>query len=122
MLRTQFGKYTRTTESGLNWHIPAPIEQVEKVNVKQQRYIEVGYRSGVNSQAQGAVSVPKEALMLTKDENYVDIHIAVQFQVKDPKAFLFNLADPEATLKQVTESAQRGVIGGKQHGFRVDRR
>jgi modulator of FtsH protease HflK len=116
-VETRFGQYTRTTESGLNWHLPTPIEQVEKVNVKQQRYIEVGYRSGVNSQAQGAVSVPKEALMLTKDENYVDVHLAVQYQVKDPKAFLFNLADAEATLKQVTESAERGVIGGSNMDF-----
>ncbi len=117
-VETQFGKYTRTTDSGLNWHIPAPIEQVEKINVQQQRYIEVGYRSGGNGgQAQGAVSVPKEALMLTKDENYVDVQLAVQYQVKDAKALLFNLADPEATLKQVTESALRGVIGGSVMDF-----
>lgn len=117
-VETQFGKYTRTTDSGLNWHIPAPIEHVEKINVQQQRYIEVGYRSGGNGgQAQGAVSVPKEALMLTKDENYIDVQLAVQYQVKDAKALLFNLADPEATLKQVTESTLRGVIGGSVMDF-----
>jgi membrane protease subunit HflK len=116
-VETRFGKYTVTTDSGLNWHIPAPIEHVEKINVQQQRYIEVGYRSGGNGQAQGAVGVPKEALMLTKDENYVDVQLAVQYQVKDAKAFLFNLAEPEATLKQVTESALRGVIGGSNMDF-----
>lgn len=116
-VETRFGKYTLTTDSGLNWHFPAPIEQVEKINVQQQRYIEVGYRSGGNGQAQGAVPVPKEALMLTKDENYVDVQLAVQYQVKDAKALLFNLADPEATLKQVTESALRGVIGGSIMDF-----
>ncbi|MEQ1484824.1 FtsH protease activity modulator HflK [Methyloglobulus sp.] len=116
-VETQFGKYTRTTDSGLNWHLPAPIEQVEKINVQQQRYIEVGYRSGGNGQAQGTVSVPKEALMLTKDENYIDVQLAVQYQVKDAKALLFNIADPEATLKQVTESALRGVIGGSMMDF-----
>ncbi len=114
---TRFGKYTETTNSGLNWHIPTPIEQVEKINVKQQRYIEVGYRSGGSGQAQGAVSVPKEALMLTKDENYIDVRMAVQYQVKDAKAFLFNLAEPEATLKQATESSLRGVIGGSNMDF-----
>lgn len=114
---TRFGQWTETTNSGLNWHIPAPIEQVEKINVKQQRYIEVGYRSGGSGQAQGAVSVPKEALMLTKDENYIDVRMAVQYQVKDAKAFLFNLAEPEATLKQATESALRGVIGGSNMDF-----
>ncbi len=117
-VETRFGQYTRSTDSGLNWHIPAPIEQVEKVNVQQQRYIEVGYRSGGNGgQAQGAVGVPKEALMLTKDENYIDVQLAVQYQVKDAKAFLFNLAEPEATLKHVTESALRGVIGGSNMDF-----
>jgi membrane protease subunit HflK len=116
-VETQFGKYTRTTDSGLNWHLPAPIEHVEKINVQQQRYIEVGYRSGGGGTAQGAVSVPKEALMLTKDENYIDVQLAVQYQVKDAKALLFNLADPEATLKQVTESALRGVIGGSVMDF-----
>ncbi|CAG7855806.1 Modulator of FtsH protease HflK [biofilm metagenome] len=114
---TRFGEWIETTESGLRWHIPTPIEHVEKVNVQQQRYIEIGYRSGGNGQAQGAVSVPKEALMLTKDENYVDVQLAVQYQVKDAKAFLFNVADPEATLKQVTESALRGVIGGSIMDF-----
>jgi modulator of FtsH protease HflK len=116
-VETRFGKYTVTTGSGLNWHIPAPIEQVEKINVQQQRYIEVGYRSGGNGQAQGTVGVPKEALMLTKDENYVDVQLAVQYQVKDAKAFIFNLVDPEVTLKHVTESALRGVIGGSMMDF-----
>jgi membrane protease subunit HflK len=116
-VETRFGQYTITTDSGLNWHLPAPIEQVEKINVKGQRYIEVGYRSGGNGQAQGAVPVPKEALMLTKDENYIDVQLAVQYQVKDAKAFLFNLVDPEATLKHVTESALRGVIGGSNMDF-----
>jgi membrane protease subunit HflK len=116
-LVTRFGQYTETTDPGLNWHIPAPIESVEKVNVKQQRTIEVGYRSGGNGQAQGAVSVPKEALMLTKDENYIDVQLAVQYQVKDAKAFKFSLAEPEATLKQATESSLRGVIGGSNMDF-----
>lgn len=116
-VETRFGQYTITTDSGLNWHLPAPIEQVEKINVQQQRYIEVGYRSGGNGQAQGTVPVPKEALMLTKDENYIDVQLAVQYQVKDAKAFLFNLVDPEATLKHVTESALRGVIGGSNMDF-----
>jgi modulator of FtsH protease HflK len=114
---TRFGKWTETTDSGLNWHIPAPIESVEKINVKQQRFIEIGYRSGGNGQAQGAVSVPKEALMLTKDENYIDVRLAVQYQVKDAKAFLFSLSEPEPTLKHATESALRGVIGSSNMDF-----
>ncbi|MDP2903580.1 MAG: FtsH protease activity modulator HflK [Methylovulum sp.] len=114
-VETRFGKYTVITQSGLHWHIPAPIEQVAIVNVKQQRFIEVGYRSGGNEQITG--SVPKEALMLTKDENYVDVRLAVQYQVKDARQFIFNIVNPAATLKQVTESAQRGVIGGSTMDF-----
>lgn len=114
-VETRFGHYVATTQSGLNWHLPAPIERVEIVNVKQQRYIEVGYRSGGTELATG--SVPKEALMLTKDENYVDVRLAVQYQVKDAKQFLFNVVNPALTLKQVTESALRGVVGSSTMDF-----
>lgn len=114
-VETRFGKYVGTTQSGLNWHIPVPIEQVQLVNVMQQRFIEVGYRSGAGEQISG--SVPKEALMLTRDENYVDIRLAVQYQVKDAKEFIFNIVDPAVTLKQVTESAQRGVVGSSKMDF-----
>ena len=114
-VETRFGKYIGTTQSGLNWHLPAPVERVEIVNVKQQRFIEVGYRSGGSAQAEG--SVPKEALMLTKDENYVDVRLAVQYQVKDAKEFNFNVVNPALTLKQVTESALRGVVGSSTMDF-----
>jgi len=114
-VETRFGKYIATTQSGLNWHFPAPIESVTVVDVKQQRYIEVGYRSGGTEQTLG--SVPKEALMLTKDENIVDVRLAVQYQVKDAKNFIFNVVNPAATLKQVTESAQRGVVGSSKMDF-----
>lgn len=114
-VETRFGKYVATTQSGLNWHFPAPIERVDVVDVKQQRYIEVGYRSGGTEQTLG--SVPKEALMLTKDENIVDVRLAVQYQVKDAKDFIFNVVNPAATLKQVTESAQRGVVGSSKMDF-----
>jgi membrane protease subunit HflK len=114
-VETRFGQYIATTQSGWNWHLPAPIERVDIVNVKQQRYIEVGYRSGGSEQATG--SVPKEALMLTKDENYVDVRLAVQYQVKDAKQFIFNVVNPALTLKQVTESALRGVVGSSTMDF-----
>jgi membrane protease subunit HflK len=114
-VETRFGKYIGTTQSGLNWHLPAPIERVDIVNVMQQRFVEVGYRSGGSEQLTG--SVPKEALMLTKDENIVDVRLAVQYQVKDAKDFLFNVVNPAATLKQVIESAQRGVVGSSTMDF-----
>ncbi len=111
---TRFGAYVETTQSGLNWHLPVPIEQVQIVNVEQQRFIEVGYRSGGR---QGMGSVPREALMLTKDENIIDVRLAVQYQVKDAKDYAFNVFNPVATLKQVTESVERGVIGHNTMDF-----
>ncbi|MGR9085808.1 MAG: FtsH protease activity modulator HflK [Gammaproteobacteria bacterium] len=113
-VETRFGKYIGTTQAGLNWHIPAPIERVDIVNVKQNRTIDVGFQSFGESVSR---SEPKEALMLTKDENYVDVRLVVQYQVKDAKDFLFNVVDPARTLKQVTESAERGVIGASNMDF-----
>ena len=113
-VETRFGKYVDTTMPGLNWHMPIPIEQVDLVNIEQQRFLEVGYRSGGRQQTG---SVPREALMLTRDENIVDIRLAVQYQIKDAKEFLFNVLNPSATLKQVTESTQRGVIGRNTMDF-----
>lgn len=90
---TQFGRFDRITELGLNWHWPSPIEQVQKVNVEQVRAIE------------------HQTLMLTKDENIVDIGLVVQYRVTDPKDYLFNVSDPDDTLRQATESALREVVG-----------
>lgn len=112
---TRFGGYVETTMPGLHWHLPVPIERVDLVNLEQQRFVEIGYRSGGRQQSLG--SVPKEALMLTQDENIIDIRLAVQYQIKDAKAYLFNVADPDQTLKQVIESAQRAVIGKSTMDF-----
>ncbi len=111
---TRFGAYVDTTEAGLNWHIPFPIEDVLIIDVEKQRFIEVGYRSGGR---QGMGSVPREALMLTRDENIVDVRLAVQYRVSNAKDFAFNVLNPSATLKQVTESVERGVIGHNKMDF-----
>jgi membrane protease subunit HflK len=115
-VETRFGKYIASTQAGLHWHLPSPIEHVEIVNVKKQRFIEVGYRSTGERHPNGG-GVPEEALMLTKDENIIDVRLAVQYQVKDAKQFLFNLVNPDGTLIQVTESAERGVIGSNKMDF-----
>ncbi|MGH8549511.1 MAG: FtsH protease activity modulator HflK [Methylococcales bacterium] len=112
---TRFGAYSETTMPGLHWHYPSPIESLTKVDVEQQRSIEVGYRSGGHQQALG--SVPREALILTEDENIVDVRLNVQYQVKDAKDFLFNVLEPSETLQQVTESAERGVVGQSEIDF-----
>ncbi|RLA23560.1 MAG: FtsH protease activity modulator HflK [Gammaproteobacteria bacterium] len=109
----RFGKYIETTQPGPHWRLPAPIDELLIVNVEQQRFIEVGYRSGGGQGTSG--SVPREALMLTRDENIVDVRLAVQYTIKDAKNFLFSLKDPSDTLKQAIESAQRAVVG--QHAM-----
>ena len=111
----RFGAYTQATMPGPHWHIPYPIEQVEIVNVEQRRFIEVGYRSGNGGQS--AVKVPREALMLTKDENIVNVQLAVQYQVEDARKYLFNVREPDAVLKQAAESAIREVIGTSKMDF-----
>ncbi len=113
-VETRFGAYVSTSQPGLNWRFPSPIEQVQIVDVQNVQVVEVGYRSGGR---QGLGSVPREALMLTKDENIVDVRLAVQYQVKNAKDFVFNVKNPSATLKQVTESAERGVIGHSTMDF-----
>jgi membrane protease subunit HflK len=90
---TQFGRYDRTSEQGLNWHLPYPIERVQKVNVEQVR------------------AVNHRALMLTKDENIIEIGLVVQYRVIDAKNYLFNVQDPDDTLHQATESALREIVG-----------
>ncbi len=111
----RFGAYAETTVPGPHWHIPYPIEEAKIVDVEQRRFIELGYRSGGGGQA--GVTVPREALMLTRDENIVNIQLAVQYQVDDPRLYLFNVRDPDAVLKQTAESALREVVGKSKMDF-----
>lgn len=111
----RFGAYSETTPPGPHWHIPYPVEQVEIVDVEQRRFVEIGYRSGAAGQS--VVAVPREALMLTEDENIVNIQLAVQYQVSDPKRYLFDVRDPDAVLKQVAESVIREVVGKSEMDF-----
>ncbi|MBI1398430.1 MAG: FtsH protease activity modulator HflK [Betaproteobacteria bacterium] len=101
----RFGKYVETTDPGPRWHLPYPIESAEVVNVAGVRTIEVGYRNDVRSK------VPKEALMLTDDENIVDLQFAVQYILKDPTEYLFDNRNPDEAVRQVAESAIREIVG-----------
>ena len=102
---TTFGKYGHTTLAGFNWRWPYPIQAHEIVNVSQVRTIEVGYRGNVkNKQA-------KESLMLTDDENIVDIQFAVQYKLKNAADWIFNNRDQEEMIRQVSETAIREVVG-----------
>jgi membrane protease subunit HflK len=101
----RFGKFVETTEPGPRWHLPWPVESREVVNVDQVRTVEIGYRNNVKSK------VLKESLMLTDDENIIDLQFAVQYILKDPEDFLFINRAPEDTVLQVAETAMREIVG-----------
>lgn len=109
----RFGEYTRTTAPGVNYHFPYPVETVETPRVTAINRVEIGFRSGgfsrVNKGADS--SIAEESLMLTGDENIVDIDFEVQWKIANAPDFLFNIRDPEETVKAVAESAMREVIG-----------
>ncbi|MBW8329030.1 MAG: FtsH protease activity modulator HflK [Thiobacillus sp.] len=107
----RFGKFVETTEPGPRWHLPWPIEAREVVNVDQVRTVEIGYRNNVKSK------VLKESLMLTDDENIIDLQFAVQYILKDPKEFLFVNRAPEDTVLQVAETAMREIVGKSKMDF-----
>jgi membrane protease subunit HflK len=109
----RFGAYNRTTQPGLNYHLPSPIETVLTPSVTRVNRTEIGYRSGETESGReaGARQVPEEALMLTGDENIVDINFTVFWVINDAKAYLFNIRDPALTVKSASESAMREVIG-----------
>lgn len=107
----RFGKYVETTQAGLRWHLPYPVEIVETVNVSQVRTVEIGYRNNVRSK------VLKESLMLTDDENIIDIQFAVQYILKNPEEFLFNNREPENAVLQAAETAIREIIGKSKMDF-----
>jgi membrane protease subunit HflK len=107
----RFGKYVESTQAGLRWHLPYPVEVVETVNVSQVRTVEIGYRNNVRSK------VLKESLMLTDDENIIDIQFAVQYILKNPEEFLFTNRDPENAVLQAAETAIREIIGKSKMDF-----
>jgi len=109
----RFGAYNRTTQPGLNYHLPSPIERVLTPSVTRVNRTEIGYRSAEGTAIRAAASrqLPEEALMLTGDENIVDINFAVFWVIKDAKAYLFNIRRPDDTVKSAAESAMREVIG-----------
>jgi membrane protease subunit HflK len=107
----RFGKYAETTQPGPQWHLPYPIESVEIVNLSQVRTVEVGYRNNVRNK------VLKESLMLTDDENIIDIQFAVQYILRDPTEYLFNSRNPDDAVMQAAETSIREVVGKSKMDF-----
>ena len=103
-----FGEYTRVTQSGLNYHFPYPIEQVNTPAITEVKRIEIGFRTLNNGQYR---TVEKESLMLTGDANIVDAEMIVQYKIKDPEAYSFNFIQPELTVREASEASLRTVVG-----------
>src|SRR5688572_20435113 len=107
----RLGKYLETTMPGPRWHIPYPIESVEIVNVSGVRTVEVGYRGNPKNKQ------PQEALMLTDDENIVDVQFAIQYTLKSPEEYLFNNRNPDDNVLQAAETSIREVVGKSKMDF-----
>ncbi|MDR1162684.1 MAG: FtsH protease activity modulator HflK [Candidatus Accumulibacter sp.] len=107
----QFGKYLETNDSGLHWRFPYPIQSHEIVDVSGVRTLEIGYRNNEKNK------VLKEALMLTDDENIINIQFAVQYILKDPDDYLFKNRNPDEAVMQAAETAIREVVGKSKMDF-----
>ena len=103
-----FGKHTRVTQSGLNYHLPYPIETVQTPKVTEVKRVEIGFRTMGNNQYR---AIEKESLMLTGDENIVDAELIVQYKIKDAASYLFNFVEPVLTVREAAEASLRTVIG-----------
>lgn len=108
----RFGKFVSTTQPGLNYHFPYPIETVLTPKVTKVNRIDIGFRSGSDTgfSSAGVADVPEESLMLTGDENIANIDFSVFWVIKDAGKFLFKIQDPAATVKATAETAMREVI------------
>jgi membrane protease subunit HflK len=108
----QFGAEVARTGPGIQFHLPWPVQQVDIVNIEEIRRVEVGFRcSRPGDRDVPCQDIPTEALMLTGDENIVDIHVVVQYKIKNASDYLFQLRQPDEALKTATEVALRGVVG-----------
>ena len=103
----RFGKYVYTTDAGLHYHLPTPIEEVIKVNVTQERSINLG-TSDVRDYRNNAFT---ESHMLTGDENIVDINLTVVWKIKDAKDYLFSIRSPDETVSVAAQSVLREIVG-----------
>lgn len=106
---TRFGAYVKTTDSGLNYHLPWPVEKVVKLPVTRVNQLEVGFRSG--EEGSDPIDMEAESMMLSGDQNIVDLDFTVNWKIANPSAFIFNVADAQGTLVDVAESVMREVIG-----------
>ncbi len=120
-IELRFGAYSETKGAGLRWHWPTPIEKMEIINADKLNTVFVGYRES----ARGKQLVPIESLMLTQDENIIDIQFAVQYDIKEPRDLLFNVSEynpvdvAESVVRGATESAVREIVGRNIMDFAI---
>ncbi|GJL77053.1 MAG: HflK protein [Nitrospinaceae bacterium] len=107
---TTFGKFTRTTSPGLHFKFPSPIEHASTPKIRQVRRAEIGFRQTASGQLQ---KVPAESLMLTGDQNIIDINLVVQYRISDSVAYLFNVRRPHKLVRDAAETVIRGIIGSR---------
>jgi len=107
----RFGKVTEVNSPGLHYHFPIPIEKVERPKIKEIKRLEIGFRTVDPGPPARYREIPLEALMLTGDENIVNMNFIVQYQIQDPRFYLFNIRNPEKTIRDAAESALREVVG-----------
>ena len=110
-IELRLGRYSQTTQAGLRWRWPYPIESHEIINVSQVETVEIGHRNNQKTK------VKEEALMLTEDQNIVDVQFAVQYTLKNPEQYLFNNKDPKEAVRQVAETAMREIVGKSKMDF-----
>ncbi|AWD32486.1 Modulator of FtsH protease HflK [Candidatus Kinetoplastibacterium sorsogonicusi] len=110
---TRFGKYIKTVQSGIHWKFPSPIDSYEIVNISRLRTLEIGYRGN------SANKILPESLMLTNDENIVDMQFVVQYRLRNDGApnYLFKISDPNNSVRQVAETAMREIVGKRNMDF-----
>jgi len=111
---TRYGKYVRSEPPGLHVKFPSPIEHVSTPKVSIVRRAEIGFRIIDQGPPQKLRNVPAESLMLTGDQNIIDIHLVVQYQIRDTAAYLFNIQQKQKVVRNVAETVLRGIIGSKK--------
>jgi membrane protease subunit HflK len=110
----RFGEYVRWEGPGLHFRLPYPVEEVLLPDVTARNQVQIGMRSvtgGRSSRTVNVRDVPEESLMLTGDENIVDVDFVVIWRIKDAEKYLFNIQNPDTTVKEVAESSMREVVG-----------
>ena len=107
----RFGKYVRTTMPGPHWHLPYPIEEVIKPKVTKVYRLEIGFRTIPDTNPPRYRSIPQESLMLTGDENIIKVEFIVQYKIKNPLEYLFNVKNPQTTIFKAAEASMREIIG-----------